>query len=56
MEQKLIPLLPPLLAMASIAIDPHMVVIQVNVGRNLVDDVLLDGGSAANIVTKDLRK
>jgi len=42
--------------MASIAINPHMTVIQVNVGQNLVDDVLLDGGSGANIIAEDLRR
>jgi hypothetical protein len=44
------------LAMASIAINPHMVVIQVHVGWNMVDDVLLDENFGANIITKDLRK
>ncbi len=33
----------------------HMVVIQVHVGKNSVDDVLLDGGSIMNIIIKDLR-
>jgi hypothetical protein len=42
--------------MASIAIDPHMAIIHVHVGQNLMDDVLLDIGSRANIITKDLRK
>jgi hypothetical protein len=32
-----------------------MVVIQVHVGKNSVDDVLLDGGSIMNIIIKDLR-
>ncbi len=40
----------------SMAIDPHMVVIQVQVGKNLVEDVLLDGGSNMNIMTKELWK
>ncbi len=52
----MIPTLPPISALALIAINPHMVVIQVHIGRNLVDDVLLGGGSKANIITKDLRK
>jgi hypothetical protein len=42
--------------MVSIAIDPHLVVIHIHVGWNLVDDVSLDRGSGANIITKDLRK
>lgn len=33
-----------------------MVVIQVQEGKNLVEDVLLDGGFGVNIITKDLRK
>jgi hypothetical protein len=28
-----------------------MVVIQVHIGRNTIDDVLLDGGSEVNIIT-----
>jgi hypothetical protein len=39
-----------------VAIDLHMAVIQVRVGQNLVDDVLLDEGSGANIIIEDLRK
>jgi len=31
-----------------------MVVIPIHVGKNLVEDVLLDGGSKVNIITKDL--
>ncbi len=33
-----------------------MAVIQVHVRKNLVDDVLLNEGSSANIITEDLRK
>jgi hypothetical protein len=42
--------------MASVAINPHMVVIQIHVGRNLVDDVLLGESFGANVITEDLRK
>jgi len=52
----LVPSLPSILVMASIAIDFHMGVIQVHVKRNLVDDVLLDEGSSANIIIEDLQK
>jgi hypothetical protein len=31
-------------------------VIQVHVGQNLVDDVLLNGGFGAKIITEDVRK
>ncbi len=39
-----------------VAIDPHMAVIPIHVGKNLVEDVLLDGGSSVNIITEDLRE
>jgi hypothetical protein len=32
-------------AIASIAIDHQMVIIQVQIGKNFIEDVLLDGGS-----------
>jgi hypothetical protein len=32
-----------------------MVVVQVQVGKNFIDDVLIDGGYGVNIVTKNLR-
>jgi hypothetical protein len=33
-----------------------MVVIQVHVGQNLMDNVLVDRGFGANIITDDMRK
>jgi hypothetical protein len=39
-----------------VAIDPHMTVIPIHVGKNLVEDVLLDGGSSVNIITEDLKE
>jgi hypothetical protein len=33
-----------------------MVAIQVHVGKNIMEDALLDGGLGVNIVTKDLKK
>jgi hypothetical protein len=39
---------------ALVAIDPHMVVIQVQVGKNIIEDVLLDGGLGINIMTNEL--
>jgi hypothetical protein len=33
-----------------VVIDNHMVVIQVHIGRNTIDDVLLDGGYGVNII------
>jgi hypothetical protein len=37
------------------AINNHMVVIQVQIGINTIDDVLLDGGYGVNIIIKQLR-
>jgi hypothetical protein len=36
--------------------DPHMIVIPIYVGKNLVDNVLLDEGLKANMITHSLRK
>jgi hypothetical protein len=35
-----------------VSIDNRMVVIQVQIGKNTIDEVLLDGGSRVNIITK----
>jgi hypothetical protein len=40
---------------AVIEVDNQMVVIQVQVGKNIVEDVLLNGGTSVNIITKNLR-
>jgi hypothetical protein len=37
------------------AIDHQMVVIQVQVGKNFIDDVLIDGGFGINIIIKNLK-
>ncbi len=39
----------------SIEVDNQMVVIQIQVGRNIVENVLLDGGASINIITKNLK-
>jgi hypothetical protein len=36
------------------AIDHHLAVIQVHVGKTFIDDVLINGGSGANIITENL--
>jgi hypothetical protein len=36
--------------------DPHMVVIPIYVGKNLVEDVLLDGRSIINIIIDSFKK
>jgi hypothetical protein len=45
----------PKLIVASVAIDHQMVIIQVQVGKNFIEDVLLDGGSRVHIITKKLK-
>ena len=40
---------------ATEAIDKHMPVISIYIGKNIVDDVLLDGGSGVNIITEEER-
>lgn len=42
--------------MTLVAINPHMTIIQIHIGQNLVDDVLLGEGFGANIIIEDLRK
>jgi hypothetical protein len=39
----------------AIKLDNQMVVIQVQVGKNIVEDFLLDGGTTINIMIKNLR-
>ncbi len=38
------------IGITTIVIDNHMVVIQVQIGKNTIDDVILDGGSKVNII------
>jgi hypothetical protein len=38
-----------------VPIDNHMAVIQVQIGKNMIKDVLLNGGFGINIITKQLR-
>jgi hypothetical protein len=38
-----------------VIIDNHMAMIQVQIGRNTIDDVLVDGGFGVNIIVKKLR-
>jgi hypothetical protein len=38
----------------AIEVDNQMVVIQVQVRKNIVEDVFLDGGASVNIITKNL--
>jgi len=43
------------LNIATIEVDNQMVVIQVQVGKNIIVDVLIDGGTSVNIITENLR-
>jgi hypothetical protein len=38
----------------TIEVDNHMAIIQIQVGKNIVEDVLIDGGTSVNIITKNL--
>jgi hypothetical protein len=38
-----------------VIIDNHMAMIQVQIGRNMIDDVFVDGGFGVNITTGKLR-
>lgn len=55
MIEKIVPYVVPKITTTTIVIDNHMVVIQLHIGKTIVKDVLLDGGSKVNIITKQLR-
>jgi hypothetical protein len=39
----------------SVAIDHQMAIIQVQTGKNFIEDVILDGGFKINIITNKLK-
>ncbi len=41
---------------ATIEVDNQMAIIQVQVGKNTIEDVLLNGATSVNIITKTLKK
>ncbi len=43
------------LDITTIEVDNQMVVIQVQVGKNIVEDVLIDGGTSVNIIIENLK-
>jgi hypothetical protein len=43
------------LTVASIAINHQMAIIQVQIGKNFIEDLILDGGYGVNIIMKILR-
>jgi hypothetical protein len=54
MIEKIVPYVVPEIT-TTIVIDNHMVIIQVHIGKIVIKDVLLDGGSRVNIITQQLR-
>ncbi len=42
------------LDIVAIEVNNQMVVIQVQMGKNIVEDVLIDGGASVNITTENL--
>jgi hypothetical protein len=44
----------PKIRIVTVAIDNHMAIIQVQIWKNIIEDVLLDGGSEVNIITEQL--
>jgi len=55
-KRRIVIALRPNLVITSVMIDLHMVVIQVHVGKNMVEDVLLDGRCCVNIMMEELWK
>jgi hypothetical protein len=54
-KDKQVSSLEPKVGTTHVAIDNHMVIIQVQIGKNTIKDLFLDGGSKINIITKLLR-
>ncbi len=38
----------------TIEVDNEMAIIQIQVGKNIIENVLIDGGASVNIITKNL--
>jgi hypothetical protein len=53
--EKQVGYLVPKVGTITVAIDNRMAIIQVQIGKNTILDVLLNGGSRVNIITKQLR-
>jgi hypothetical protein len=53
--KKLISSLIPKVRTVVVTIDNHMATIQVQIGKNIKEDVLLDGGFRVNIIIEQLR-
>ncbi len=54
-KEKQVSFLIPKVGTIIVIIDNHMVVIQVQIRKNTIEDMLLDGGFGINIITKQLR-
>jgi hypothetical protein len=55
-RKKNVTMLGPNLIIACMVVDFHMVVIKIQVGKNMVEDILLDGKSSMNIMTEELQE
>ncbi len=53
--EKTRPFVLPKITVVIIVIDNHMVVILVQIEKNIVEDVLLNGGFGVNIITEQLK-
>jgi hypothetical protein len=52
MTNKTIPFVAPKVTTTTVAIDNHMAIIHIHIRKNIVDDVLLNGGFGVNIIIK----
>jgi hypothetical protein len=52
MTNKTIPFVAPKVITTIVAINNHMVIIHIHIRKNIVDDVLLNGGFGVNIIIK----
>lgn len=54
-QEKLVVSHVPDIGLVTIAINNHMAIIQVQVGKTTIENVLLDGRSKVNIITRQLK-
>jgi hypothetical protein len=53
--KKIVPFVVPKVAITTIAIDNHVVIIQVQIGKSTIEDILLNGGFGVNIIIEQLK-
>jgi hypothetical protein len=54
MTNKIVPFVAPKVTTTTVVIDNHMAIIHVQIGKNIVDDVLLDERFGVNIIIEQL--